>query len=145
MGTKIEWTERAWNPVHGCSKVSVGCTNGYAEKISHRFGCTAQPWNAPYAAENVQLLPERLKIPQTWRKRRRIFVNSISDLFHEKVLFEFIRMVFSVIQSTHQHTYQILTKRPERMQRFMKWYAEDLNGPFTLPFPNVWLGVSVEN
>lgn len=164
MATKIEWTEATWNPVTGCSKVSAGCTNCYAEKLSHRFGWTNKPWNAAFAAENVTLHPERLDMPEKWRKPRRVFVNSMSDLFHEQVPDEFIAQVFDAMRYTPQHTYQILTKRPERMRKWFSKVSEweeflSLNGtPKSYggsgiivgekrrwPLPNVWLGVSVEN
>lgn len=146
MGTKIEWTEATWNPVTGCSKVSAGCTNCYAEKLSHRFGWTDKPWNAAFAAENVKLHPERLELPLSWKKPRRVFVNSMSDLFHDQVPFSFLDEVFGVMVEAKQHTFQILTKRPQRMLEYMKTCqrgADAVEGKF--PWSNVWLGVSVEN
>jgi protein gp37 len=116
----IEWTDATWNPVTGCSKVSAGCTNCYAERVSHRFGWTAKPWNATYAAENVRLHPERLEQPLRWTKPRRVFVNSMSDLFHEQVPFEFIDQVFAVMALTERHTFQVLTKRPQRMLAYFQ-------------------------
>jgi protein gp37 len=139
----IEWTDATWNPVTGCSKVSAGCTNCYAERLSHRFKWTDKPWNAAYAAENVKLHPERLEEPLRWRKPRKVFVNSMSDLFHEQVPFEFIARVFDIMAQTPEHTYQILTKRPARMKEFIEQYVPENLAPY--PLPNVWLGVSVEN
>lgn len=120
--TAIEWTDATWNPVHGCSKVSAGCTNCYAEKVSHRFGFTSKPWNATYASENVKLHPERLDQPLRWKQPRRIFVNSMSDLFHEQVPFDFIDQVFAVMALSPRHTFQILTKRPSRMLEYFDSY-----------------------
>jgi protein gp37 len=148
--TSIEWTQSedgtkgyTWNPVTGCSKVSAGCTNCYAERLSHRFKWTDKPWNAAYAAENVKLHPERLEEPLKWKRPRRVFVNSMSDLFHEQVPFEFIAKVFDIMAHTPEHTYQILTKRPARMKEFIERYDPENLAPY--PLPNVWLGVSVEN
>lgn len=150
--TKIEWTEATWNPVTGCSKVSAGCANCYAERLSHRFKWTTKPWNAAYAAENVRLHPERLKEPLRWKKPRRVFVCSMADLFHEAVPDWFIRAVFQVMGAARQHTFQVLTKRPTRMQKLLKEWLDEgdfctITGgtepPF--PWPNVWIGVSVED
>lgn len=142
MTTKIAWTEETWNPVTGCSKVSPGCANCYAEAIDRRFNADVfQPWLPENAEYNVQTRPERLDAPLHWRKPRRVFVNSMSDLFHENVASSFIADVFRVMARTPQHTYQILTKRPERM-----WALVTANNEITVPtLPNVWLGVSVEN
>ncbi|MHB1702201.1 MAG: DUF5131 family protein, partial [Acidobacteriaceae bacterium] len=95
--TKIQWTDATWNPISGCSKVSEGCRNCYAERVSHRFGTTGGPWTHANAAENVQLHPERLYQPIRWRRPRKIFVNSMSDLFHERVPDSFIDKVFAVM------------------------------------------------
>ncbi|WDL99755.1 phage Gp37/Gp68 family protein [Alicyclobacillus sp. ALC3] len=148
----IGWTDETWNPVTGCSKVSAGCTHCYAEKVSHRFGFTSKPWNAAYAAENVQLHYDRLGQPLKWKQPRRIFVNSMSDLFHEQVPDNFIRKVFQIMGAAEQHTFQVLTKRPGRMKNLLnEWFNErdfaTLTGSTEPPFPwpNVWLGVSVEN
>lgn len=117
--TKIEWTRSpdgtkgyTWNPVTGCSKISPGCDNCYAERISHRFGWTSKPWTTAHAAENVKLHPERLDIPLKWKKPRMIFVNSMSDLFHEQVPIEFIALAFDIMAESKQHIFQVLTKRP---------------------------------
>jgi protein gp37 len=132
--SKIEWTDVVWNPVVGCSKVSDGCKNCYAERMTARFRKDYLPWTLQNAAHNVVLRPAKLNEPRYWKKPRRIFVNSMSDLFHEQVPDEFIYSVFQVMTSTPWHTYQVLTKRPERMQRLVSESA-----------PNIWLGVSVED
>src|SRR4051794_12110814 len=111
----IEWTESTWNPVTGCSKVSPGCAHCYAETLSRRFGWSRSPWTPANAADNVLLHPERLGTPLKWRRPRTIFVNSMSDLFHELVGFEFIEDVFAVMGEASQHTFQVLTKRHERL------------------------------
>lgn len=108
----IEWTDATWNPVTGCTKVSAGCKHCYAERIFHR----------PYPGRNftdVRCHPERLDQPLRWRKPRRIFVNSMSDLFHEDVADDFIDRVFAVMALAHQHTFQVLTKRPQRMLQYV--------------------------
>lgn len=128
--TRIEWTDTTWNPVTGCSKVSQGCKNCYAERIFQR----------PYPGRDftdVRMHLERLEQPLSWKRPRRIFVNSMSDLFHEKVQREFIKAVVSTIVDCPQHVFQILTKRPQRMRDFCLSCCP-------LP-PNVWLGVSVED
>ncbi|HZO30024.1 MAG TPA: phage Gp37/Gp68 family protein [Chloroflexota bacterium] len=134
----IEWTNATWNPVTGCSKVSEGCRNCYAEALSLRFGRSKKPWAAQFAAENVVPHPERLMQPLRWRDSRMIFVNSMSDLFHERVTDDFIGQIFDVMARASHHTFQVLTKRPKRM---LDWQHRH---PQT-PLPNVWLGVSVEN
>lgn len=136
MGTisKIEWTEQTWNPVTGCTKVSPGCKHCYAETMAHRLQAMGTP-----GYENgfkVTLMPDRLGQPLSRRTPTIYFVNSMSDLFQEAVPFEYIDRVFDVIRQTPQHTYQILTKRAERM-------AEYCEGK-TIP-DNAWLGVSVED
>ncbi|MGF1496260.1 MAG: DUF5131 family protein [Elainellaceae cyanobacterium] len=128
--TGIEWTDKTWNPTTGCNKVSPGCLHCYAETLTERF-----PRNFPNGFA-LTLHPNRLREPTRWRTPSRIFVNSMSDLFHEDVPLDFIKQVFSVIDSTPWHIYQILTKRPERLSEIAKH----------LTFPeNAWLGVSVEN
>jgi len=128
--TGIEWTDKTWNPTTGCSKVSPGCLHCYAETLTERF-----PKNFPNGFE-LTLHPNRLGEPLRWRTPSRVFVNSMSDLFHEQVPIEFIRQVFSVIRVTPWHVYQILTKRHDRLSEIAKHVV----------FPkNIWLGVSVEN
>ena len=131
----IEWTDATWNPVTGCTKISPGCKYCYAERLTERFG--------HQRFTDVVLHPERLLLPLRWRTPRMIFVNSMSDLFHERVPSPFIDQVFEVIQRTPHHTFQILTKRPDRL---LAWHRGDRNGQGerSVP-PNAWLGVSVES
>jgi protein gp37 len=130
VNTGIEWTDKTWNPTTGCDKVSPGCLHCYAETLTNRF-----PKSFPYGFD-LTLYPERLKEPLKWRTPSRIFVNSMSDLFHKKVPLDFIQEVFKVIQATPHHVYQILTKRPERLVEL---------SPHLEFHKNTWLGVSVEN
>jgi protein gp37 len=136
----IEWTDATWNPVTGCSKVSPGCANCYAETLSLRFGWSKKPWTPANAADNVVLHPERLLLPTQWRHPRRVFVNSMSDLFHELVPDPYIRQVFDVMATCPQHEFQVLTKRPHRMRELHRLWT-DRHGIL----PNVWLGTSIEN
>lgn len=132
--SKIEWTEQTWNPATGCTKVSPGCTNCYAEVMARRLKAIGVK-----GYENgfeLTLLPERLEEPLLRKKPTVFFVNSMSDLFHEEIPFEYISTVFSTIERTPQHTYQILTKRAERMTSFFSKYK---------PPKNAWLGVTVED
>lgn len=125
--TKIEWTNATWNPLRGCTRVSEGCRNCYAERISARFSRSGQPYagladmteHGPRWTGEVRLLPEELHVPLRWRRPRMVFVNSMSDLFHEKVPDEYIAAIFGVMAMSPQHTYQILTKRPVRM---VEWF-----------------------
>lgn len=129
----IEWTSATWNPVTGCTKVSPGCAHCYAEAITLRFNT-----GGPYlpGLSTVRTHPERLRLPSSWRQPRLVFVNSMADLFHDEVPTEFIQQVFAVMESTPRHTFQVLTKRHERLAELSE----------SLPFPhNVWVGVSVEN
>jgi protein gp37 len=132
----IEWTEATWNPVTGCSKVSPGCAHCYAERLSLRFAWSKEPWLPANAETNVRLHPARLEQPLRWRRPRMIFVNSMSDLFHELVPLQFVRRVFDVMVEADRHVFQILTKRHERLAEL----APQLAWP-----PNVWMGVSIEN
>jgi protein gp37 len=138
----IEWTDATWNPVTGCSKASPGCAHCYAEAFSLRFGYTRKPWTRENATENVLLRPDRLEQPLRWRRPRMVFVNSMSDLFHEHVPFDFVDRVYAVMSDARQHVFQILTKRPERALEFYRLRPGglDAKGP-----RNVWFGVSVEN
>lgn len=130
----IEWTEATWNPVTGCTKVSPGCAHCYAETFAERFrGVPAHPYERGF---DLQLRPERLEQPLTWTQPRMIFVNSMSDLFHEEIPVPYVREVFEVMRKANWHTFQILTKRSERMLEV----APRLHWP-----NNVWMGVSVEN
>jgi protein gp37 len=138
----IEWTDATWNPVTGCSKVSPGCAHCYAERLSLRFGRSTKPWTPANAAENVILHEARLLIPASWKAPKMIFVNSMSDLFHELVPDEFIGRVFETMRRADHHTYQVLTKRPDRMR---DWFSSDFGRPWAVdPLPNVWLGTSIE-
>lgn len=197
--TSIEWTDRTWNPVTGCTKVSQGCKNCYAERVFPRaysqlctcghaqsvhryiaiadYPCDVHDCNCvcfkQRAFTDVRVHDYRLDQPLRWRKPQRVFVNSMSDLFHEDVSFEFIDKVFAVMALAPQHTFQVLTKRPERMREYFAdvgyrqemigieaehvsgldrfvypaepWRDTPINPRWTLPLPNVWLGVSVED
>ena len=132
--SKIEWTEQTWNPIVGCTKISAGCKHCYAETVDKRLQTMGTPGYENGFA--LRLLPERLADPAKRQKPTVYFVNSMSDLFHEKVPESYIQQVFDVIAATPQHSYQILTKRAARLAR----YFRDRVVP-----PNVWLGVSVEN
>lgn len=131
----IEWTDATWNPVTGCTKVSPGCKYCYAERLTKRFG--------RQRFTDVLLHPDRLELPLRWRAPRMIFVNSMSDLFHERVPLEFIDRVFDVIQRAPQHTFQVLTKRPDRLLLWHRGAVADRAA--RLVPPNAWLGVSVES
>lgn len=134
--TKIEWADDVWNPVTGCTKISVGCKNCYAERMANRLRLMGQPKYAD--GFRVTTHRDSLSDPWTWYKPRRVFVCSMSDLFHEDVPFGFIGTAFAVMQATAQHHYLVLTKRPERMLEFALAMKR--------PWPkNVHAGVSVEN
>lgn len=173
--SKIEWTDATWNPVRGCSRVSEGCRNCYAERLAARFsgpglwaeGLAENTPGGPRWTGRVELAPAaKLAEPLHWRKARRVFVNSTSDLFHEGLSNEEIAAVFGVMAACPQHTFQVLTKRPERMREWFRWVAGGRGSPPALrcvdlagnplgaaingacmywPLPNVWLGVSVED
>lgn len=128
--TAIEWTDKTWNPTTGCTKVSPGCKHCYAETITKRF-----PQSFPDGF-NFTLHRERLEEPRRWRKPSRVFVNSMSDLFHERMPLDFLQEVFQVMTECPRHVFQILTKRHERLLEL----APELDWP-----ENVWMGVSVEN
>ena len=130
----IEWTEATWNPVRGCSKVSAGCKHCYAETFSERFrGVPNHPFEQGF---DLRLVPEALDLPLKWRKPRTIFVNSMSDLFHENIPVEYIKRTFAVMEQASHHQFQVLTKRSKRLVEL----KDDL------PWPaNIWMGVSVEN
>ncbi|MGH7389895.1 MAG: DUF5131 family protein [Candidatus Rokuibacteriota bacterium] len=128
----IEWTDATWNPVSGCTKVSPGCKFCYAERLTKRFGRRE--------FTDVTLHPERLDLPVRWRGPRMIFVNSMSDLFHERVPFDFIDQVFATMARASHHVFQVLTKRADRM---VEWHRKH-SGARPVP-SHVWLGVSVES
>jgi protein gp37 len=132
--SSIEWTESTWNPVTGCTKISPGCAHCYAERMAKRLCAMGQ---ARYRRGfKVTLQPNLVEVPLRWKRPRMIFVNSMSDLFHKDVPAEFIAECFAVMQRATQHTFQVLTKRPER--------AAELASH--LPWPsNVWMGTTVEN
>jgi protein gp37 len=130
----IEWTEASWNPATGCSKVSPGCAHCYAETFAERWrGVPGHPYEQGF---DLKLWPQRLDIPLRWRRPRLIFVNSMSDLFHEDIPDDFIREVFDVMGQAHWHTFQVLTKRHERLAEL---------APALAWHPNVWMGVTIEN
>ncbi|MGE3182632.1 MAG: DUF5131 family protein [Phycisphaerae bacterium] len=154
QSSSIEWTEATWNPVVGCRKVSAGCAHCYAERMAKRLAAIAKSQearqrNAGRAANYLQVINQygrwngsvyldesAVDFPLNWRTPRTIFVNSMSDLFHEDVPLDFIQRVFAVMNRCPQHTFQVLTKRPERAAEFsdrLKWSA------------NIWMGTSVEN
>ncbi len=183
MKTKIQWTDAVWNPVTGCTKVSPGCAHCYAETVAGRFWATQYPLVdretvkkggilsdidvGPRKFTDVRCHPDRLEEPLKWRKPRRVFVNSMSDLFHEDVPAGFIDRVFAVMALAPQHTFQLLTKRADRMRDYVNGLGGRLGElwdltnqptwvelpagrsfpryPENWPLPNVWAGVSVEN
>lgn len=134
----IEWTDATWNPVRGCTKVSPGCKFCYAETFAERWRGTP---NHPYEyGFDPRLVPHKMYDPLTWAKPRKIFVNSMSDLFHESVPDEYIRQVFDVMHAADWHIYQVLTKRAERMMRLSKTLLSEICHK-----SHIWLGVSVED
>lgn len=176
--TKIEWTDKTWNPIVGCSKVSAGCANCYAERMANRLACMGQmSYNKvvlqgrPEWTGKTAFVESALEQPLHWKKPQLVFVCSMGDLFHESVPFEWIDKVFAVMALCRQHTFQVLTKRPERMKEYIcemsengKWdacsvdpetldwsmtqsgtheFANYIRRPF--PLPNVWIGVTAEN
>lgn len=137
-GSTIEWTDATWNPVRGCTKISPGCKHCYAETFAERFrGVPGHPYEQGF---DLRLVPEKLLDPIKWGRSRRIFVNSMSDLFQEQVPEKYVRNVFDVMYYADWHIYQILTKRAERMKRLVSRLPSEV-----LSSRNIWLGVSVEN
>lgn len=132
--TSIEWTEATWNPVTGCSKISPGCAHCYAERMANRLRAMGQRNYAD--GFTVRTHPHMLDLPTRWKAPRRVFVNSMGDLFHDEVPFEFIELVFEVMQDAPHHTFQLLTKRADRLVEL----ANELRWP-----SNVWMGVTVED
>jgi protein gp37 len=134
QSSSIEWTEATWNPVTGCNEVSPGCAHCYAKTFAERWrGVPGHVYEQGFA---LRFWPGRLEVPLRWRKPKTIFVNSMSDLFHEQIPFEFIARIFETMCAAHWHTFQVLTKRHERLAELAPY----------LPWPsNVWLGVSIEN
>jgi protein gp37 len=134
----IEWTDATWNPVTGCTKISAGCDNCYAERFSERFrGVKGHPFKDGF---DLTLRPERLLQPLDWNKPRMIFVNSMSDLFHKEIPKDHIRRVFDTMERANWHIYQVLTKRSSLMQKFINERYPDENAP-----RHIWFGVSIEN
>lgn len=131
--TGIEWTDATWNPVRGCTKISPGCANCYAETLAERFrGVEGHPYEQGF---DLRLVPEKLDEPMRWRKPRMVFVNSMSDLFHDDVPNDYVLDVFRVMREANWHQFQLLTKRPDRallMDSVLDWPG------------NVWFGVSIE-
>ena len=154
--TKIEWTDQTWNPIVGCSVVSPGCTNCYAMRMAGTRLKSTKPYGGltqdtkagPVWTGEVRFLEERLTQPLKWRKPRRVFVNSMGDLFHEDVSDYEIENIVAVMADASQHIFQVLTKRPERMNAVMTGFGKlwQQRGPAEgWPLPNVWLGTSVED
>lgn len=138
INSKIEWTDATWNPIRGCTKVSAGCAHCYAETLAERFrGTPGHPFEHGF---DLRLVPEKLEDPLRWTKPRRIFVNSISDLFHEDVPDEYIKQVCDVMLRANWHTYQALTKRADRMAALL---SGELRG--AAEASHIWWGVSVED
>lgn len=140
--TRIEWTQATWNPVTGCSPVSPGCAHCYAARMAKRLAGRFGYPDAPHEFE-VTLHQDRLEEPLRWKRPRMVFVCSMSDLFHESLALGHIEPIFEVIKATPQHTYQILTKRPERMAFALT--AINLHMNKNTAFKNLWIGVTVEN
>ena len=144
QSSKIEWTESTWNPVRGCTRVSEGCRFCYAERIAARFsdegmayeGLAKHTKAGPRWTQKVKVVREVIKAPLKWKKPRRIFVNSMSDIFHEKILLSDIQEIFDVMEEANWHQFQLLTKRADRLL--------ECNSELPWP-PNVWMGVSVED
>jgi protein gp37 len=132
--SSIEWTDATWNPVRGCTKISPGCKHCYAERFAERFrGVPGHPFEQGF---DLRVIPEKLEEPLRWKKPQRIFVNSMSDLFHDEVPFKYIQKVFDVMNRANWHQYQVLTKRGEHIEELspkLQWA------------PHIWMGVSVEN
>jgi protein gp37 len=136
--SKIEWTDATWNPVRGCTKISPGCAHCYAEVFAERFrGVPNHPFEEGF---DLRLVPKKLGDPLKWREPKTIFVNSMSDLFHQEVPIEYIESVATVMEKANWHTYQVLTKRPERMRELLTWRLG-----WAAILPHIWWGVSVEN
>ncbi|WP_138437951.1 DUF5131 family protein [Marinobacter shengliensis] len=175
--TNIEWTDATWNPIRGCSRVSEACRNCYAETVAKRFSGDGQPYEGLIARTGqwngrVSFIDHKLDEPLRWQKPRMVFVNSMSDLFHESLTNEQIAAVFGVMAAAPRHTFQILTKRPARLREWFRWHANEVRArdlrfePWRIceaeaqeyipdlsaagtgapwPLPNVWIGVSVED
>jgi protein gp37 len=145
--SEIEWTDATWNPISGCVMISPGCTNCYAMRMAARLqamrhptyaGTTRKSGGRPVWTGKIHLIEKALAIPSSWRKPRKIFVNSMSDLFQDGVPLQFIDRVWDAMEEANWHTYQILTKRPENMLKMLEALGRAI-------LPNVWLGTSVES
>src|SRR3984893_7873321 len=134
QNSTIEWTETTWNPLTGCTKISPGCKHCYAERMAHRLQAMGNPrYRAGFA---LTLHEDLVELPTTWKQPRRVFLNSMADLFHEDVPLAFIRRVFDTMRRCPQHQFQVLTKRAERLVEVgseLEWSE------------NLWMGVSVES
>jgi protein gp37 len=138
LNSKIEWTDATWNPIRGCTKISPGCAHCYAETFAERFrGVVGHPYEQGF---DLTLIPAKLAEPLRWPKPKMVFVNSMSDLFHEKVPDDYIEQVCRVMQRASWHTFQVLTKRSERMRDLLNSRLG-----FAALEPHIWFGVSVEN
>lgn len=135
--TKIQWTQHTWNPIRGCTPVSSGCDNCYAEKMAKRFRKPHQTYGRHF---EPTMYPDRLEEPLRWKKPRLIFVGSMGDLFHEKISNHFIAKVYNVMART-PHIYQVLTKRTKRMLDLVNWFVKNRGGPFE----NIWHGATIED
>jgi len=136
--SSIEWTDATWNPVRGCTKISPGCAHCYAETFAERFrGVRGHPYEQGF---DLRLVPDKLPEPLRWKSPKMIFVNSMSDLFHEDVPDDYVAAVVRVMELANWHTYQVLTKRSERMRDLLE---TELHAAAELP--HIWWGVSVEN
>ena len=136
--SKIEWTDASWNPVRGCTKISPGCTNCYAATFAERFrGVPGHPYEQGF---DLKLVPEKLEEPLKWKTPKMIFVNSMSDLFHDGIDDSYIKQVCQVMKSADWHTFQVLTKRSERMRDLLTTTHREFAA-----LPHIWWGVSVEN
>ena len=138
LATGIEWTDATWNPVSGCTKITRGCDHCYAERFAERFrGTTAHPFENGF---DLTLRPHKLNEPLAWRAPKRIFVNSMSDLFHKEIPHPFVDRVFDVMEQANWHVFQILTKRSSLMRRYVNERYAEGNAP-----AHIWLGVSIED
>jgi protein gp37 len=145
-GSTIEWTDATWNPVTGCTKISPGCKFCYAEKFAERFrGVAGHPYEQGF---DLRLWPDRLALPLNWKTPRMVFVNSMSDLFHDDIPDAYVGSVFDVMEAATLHTFQVLTKRADRMVAWTskRYRTSQQSGGTKRPWPsNVWAGVSVES
>ena len=152
--TSIQWTDATWNPLRGCSRISPGCTHCYAERIAARFSGPGRPFDGlasmmpggPRWTGRVRLVPRAMTQPLRWRRPRRIFVNSVSDLFHESLTNEQIALLFAAMAVAPQHTFQVLTKRARRMRKWFQWaerFAPDAGGAG--PLRAIWEAIACDS